>query len=183
MSRTCWQRGSRLVRASPWSPCVRAPRTIAATNTAASRNSASFGSSFQGSPVSVRPIGHGTGPRNPTAALRSLQAPRWRRVFQRRGRDRRRDGGRGGGVRCHHGEAGFRLRRRARFTPGKKMGHAGAIVMGDHGTYASKRAALERTGVKVLDTPSRVGSALRARLPSSEFERILPQSRFRSANP
>ena len=44
--------------------------------------------------------------------------------------------------------------------PGKKMGHAGAIVMGDRGTYASKRGALERSGVRVLDTPSDVGVAL-----------------------
>ena len=44
---------------------------------------------------------------------------------------------------------------------GKKMGHAGAIVMGDRGTYASKRAAFEAAGVEVLDTPSEVGRALR----------------------
>ena len=50
--------------------------------------------------------------------------------------------------------------------PGKKMGHAGAIVMGERGTYASKRAALERAGVEVLDTPSDLGSALRARFPT-----------------
>jgi len=44
--------------------------------------------------------------------------------------------------------------------PGKKMGHAGAIVMGDRGTYASKRSALEAAGVNVLDTPSHVGAAV-----------------------
>ena len=47
---------------------------------------------------------------------------------------------------------------------GKKMGHAGAIVMGDKGTFASKRAALEAAGVEVLDTPSKVGPALHAAL-------------------
>ena len=45
--------------------------------------------------------------------------------------------------------------------PGKKMGHAGAIVMGNKGTYASKKSALEGVGVNVLATPSHVGGALK----------------------
>jgi succinyl-CoA synthetase alpha subunit len=44
--------------------------------------------------------------------------------------------------------------------PGRKMGHAGAIVMGDQGTYATKCAALEAAGVTMLDLPSGVGPAL-----------------------
>jgi len=47
---------------------------------------------------------------------------------------------------------------------GKKMGHAGAIVMGDKGSHGSKRRALEAAGVTVLETPSDVGPALKARL-------------------
>ena len=45
--------------------------------------------------------------------------------------------------------------------PGKKMGHAGAIVTGSAGSYAGKRRALEAAGVQVVDTPAGVAEALR----------------------
>lgn len=48
--------------------------------------------------------------------------------------------------------------------PGKKMGHAGAIVTGDVGSYAGKRRALEAAGVQVADTPSQIPGLLAARL-------------------
>ncbi len=48
--------------------------------------------------------------------------------------------------------------------PGKKMGHAGAIVTGSAGSYASKRNALERAGVQVVDTPAQIAAALTERL-------------------
>ncbi len=48
--------------------------------------------------------------------------------------------------------------------PGKKMGHAGAIVSGGRGDYASKRRALEAAGVAVADVPSQISDLLRARL-------------------
>ncbi len=47
--------------------------------------------------------------------------------------------------------------------PGKKMGHAGAIVTGNAGSYASKRHALEAGGVTVVDTPAQVAEAIGGR--------------------
>jgi succinyl-CoA synthetase alpha subunit len=48
--------------------------------------------------------------------------------------------------------------------PGKKMGHAGAIVLGDKGSYAGKKAALESAGVVVCPTPNGVPAALKGML-------------------
>ena len=48
--------------------------------------------------------------------------------------------------------------------PGKKMGHAGAIVSGNVGSYPGKRRALEAAGVAVADTPSQIPQLLKARL-------------------
>jgi succinyl-CoA synthetase alpha subunit len=51
--------------------------------------------------------------------------------------------------------------------PGKRMGHAGAIVTGDRGSYQSKRRALESAGVVVADTPSQIAEAIARRLPGA----------------
>ena len=44
--------------------------------------------------------------------------------------------------------------------PGKRMGHAGAIISGGKGTAAEKIAKLEECGIRVAPTPSDMGSTL-----------------------
>jgi len=48
--------------------------------------------------------------------------------------------------------------------PGKRMGHAGAIVEGNTGTHASKKAALTEAGVTVVDVTWDIPAALSDKL-------------------
>ncbi|KYH38358.1 MAG: succinyl-CoA synthetase subunit alpha [Candidatus Bathyarchaeota archaeon B23] len=48
--------------------------------------------------------------------------------------------------------------------PGKRMGHAGAIIQGSRGTAQSKMEALEAAGVSVAERPSDVARLLKALL-------------------
>ncbi len=44
--------------------------------------------------------------------------------------------------------------------PGRRMGHAGAIISGGHGTADEKMAAMRKAGIHVIESPAMIGEAI-----------------------
>ena len=125
-------------------------------------------------------IGIGGDPIIGTTTKDALMAldPSGNQGHRSRRRDRRRDGGGGGRVRQTMKKPVAAFIAGAASPPGKRMGHAGAIVMGDKGSYAGKKAALEAAGVTVCATPNGVAEGLKR----AERPKISQRTRSRCAS-
>ena len=46
--------------------------------------------------------------------------------------------------------------------PGRRMGHAGAIISGNKGTASSKIDAMRKSGISVVDSPADIGKRMKS---------------------
>ena len=63
--------------------------------------------------------------------------------------------------------------------PGRRMGHAGAIISGGTGTAAEKMAAMRKAGIAVVKSPAEMGGAVARLLPQTPARRVAASTRGR----
>ncbi len=66
--------------------------------------------------------------------------------------------------------------------PGRRMGHAGAIISGGKGTAAEKMAAMKKAGINVIDSPADIGSAMLKAIEAIKTKSVKKNSSKNSKN-
>jgi succinyl-CoA synthetase alpha subunit len=59
--------------------------------------------------------------------------------------------------------------------PGRRMGHAGAIISGGKGTATEKMDAMKRAGIKVVESPAEIGSTMKKALDNVSNKKSRPK--------
>jgi succinyl-CoA synthetase alpha subunit len=59
--------------------------------------------------------------------------------------------------------------------PGKRMGHAGAVISGGGDTAEAKMAAMRDAGIVVCDSPSTLGAAMKEMLSGRKPKALAPE--------
>jgi succinyl-CoA synthetase alpha subunit len=65
--------------------------------------------------------------------------------------------------------------------PGRRMGHAGAIIAGGKGTAAEKMAAMKKAAIKVVESPAEIGVTMKAALEKIKKKSAKPSSKKSAA--
>lgn len=60
--------------------------------------------------------------------------------------------------------------------PGRRMGHAGAIISGGKGTAAEKMDAMKKAGIRVVESPAEMGTTMLKALKKGKVKKTLPGS-------